>query len=244
LSGASDASPVTLADARKAVDELKPRLGRVRIECEIPGSEVSIDGKVEGQSPILDPIWVMPGRHQVTALATDATPVVAIVDVVVGTESLVNLKPRPAPVAAPVDVAPPTSEVREQFKENPYTDVSVTQPKTHAQPEGWWLGRKWTWVAVGTTVVFATTASVAGLMMQSKFDSLRNSCGRLSTARAGCSQSDIDSLDLRKDTANVFWGLTVAAVAATGALFYLEGRPVSLTPMAGAATGLLANVRY
>jgi hypothetical protein len=93
-------------------------------------------------------------------------------------------------------------------------------------------------------VVFATTATIAGLMMQSKFDSLRSSCGRLSTSRVGCSQSDVDSVTSLKNSANAFWGLTAAAAVTTGALFYFEGQPVTVAPMAGEVTGVLALVRY
>jgi hypothetical protein len=244
LIGASDASPDAIADARKATDELRPKLGQVRIECQTPGAEVNIDGKVVGQVPLLDPIWAMPGRHQITALAAGASPAVETVNVVAGTEILVDLQSNSLPSAIPVEASAPAPIVRTPLKENPYETFSVTQPKIHEQPNGWWLGRKWTWVAAGSTVVFATTATIAGLMMQSKFDNLRSSCGRASTTHVGCSQSDIDSVTSRKDTANVFWGLTAATAVTTGALFYFEGQPVTEAPLAGEVTGLLASVRY
>jgi hypothetical protein len=81
-------------------------------------------------------------------------------------------------------------------------------------------------------------------MMQSKFDDLRSSCGRLSTTRTGCSQGDIDSVTSLKNTANIFWGLTAAAAVTAGALFYFEGRQVTVAPLAGEVTGMLAEVRY
>ncbi len=244
LIGARDASPEAIADAQKALDELRPKLGRVRIECQIPGAEVNIDGKVVGQAPLLDPIWVMPGRHQITALAVGASPAIEMVNVVAGMEILVDLKPNPAPVAVRTETSAPAPVVTLPSKENPYDSATLEKPRIHEQSDGWWLGRKWTWVAAGSTVVFATTAAIAGLAMQSKFDSLRSSCGRASLARAGCSQSDIDSVTLRKNTANVFWGLTAAAAVTAGALFYFEGRPVSVAPLAGEVTGMLAEVRY
>jgi hypothetical protein len=110
--------------------------------------------------------------------------------------------------------------------------------------EGWWLGRKWTWVAAGSTVLLAAGAITAGALMQSKFDSLRGACGAGNPARPGCSQSDIDSVSSRRTTANVFWGLAGAAAVTTGVLFYFEGRPVTVVPMAGGATGFTASVRY
>ena len=244
LIGASDASPEAIADAQKAVAELKPKLGQVRIECQPAGTEVNIDGKVVGQAPLLEPIWAMPGRHQITALSTETSPVVETVNVVAGEEILVDLKPNAVPVAVQTETPAPATAIRLPLKENPYEDFSVAQPKIHKQPAGWWLGRKWTWAAAGSTVVFATTATIAGAMMQSKFDSLRSSCGRASPTHTGCGKSDIDSVNSRKDIANVFWGLTAAAAVTTGALFHFEGRAVTVAPMAGEATGVLALVRY
>jgi hypothetical protein len=227
LVGAPDASPETVADARRSVEQLQSKLGRIQIDCDTTGAEVSVDGKSVGLIPLPDPIWAAPGRHQVTAKHASTTPVIEDVDVTVGSLSTVTMRmlPLTAPVAAPglnVQIAPSPSN----------TD------------QGWWLGRKWTWVAAGSTVLLAAGAITAGALMQSKFDSLRSSCGAGNALRPGCSQSDIDSVSSRQTTANVFWGLTAAAAATTGVLFYFEGEPVSAAPMAGGATGFVASVRY
>jgi hypothetical protein len=106
-------------------------------------------------------------------------------------------------------------------------------------------GRKWTWLAAGSTVVFAAGAIVTGLSMQSTYDSLRSSCGKgAGTNYPGCQSADLDSLDTLRNVANVFWGLTAAAAVTTGVLFYIEGRPVHVGPMAGGATGLQIAGRY
>jgi hypothetical protein len=80
--------------------------------------------------------------------------------------------------------------------------------------------------------------------MHSKFDSLNSSCGRASPTQTQCSQSDVDSVSSRKTTANVLWGLTAAAAVTTGVLFYVEGRPVTVAPMAGEATGAIASMGF
>jgi hypothetical protein len=125
LVGASEASVEALADARKAVAELKPKLGRLRIECQLPGAEVNIDGKVVGQAPLPDPVWVMPGRHQLTAIADGASPAVTTVNVVAGTESLVELKPQ----VQHVNVPAPQPAARRSLKENPYGGFVKKGPK-------------------------------------------------------------------------------------------------------------------
>jgi hypothetical protein len=110
--------------------------------------------------------------------------------------------------------------------------------------QGWWLGRKWTWVAAGSTVVFTGAAAIFGARMQSRFDSLHSSCGSASQSTVACNKSDIDSVTTLKNTANIFWGLAGAAAVTTGVLFFVEGRPVTLAPLAGQATGFLASMRY
>jgi hypothetical protein len=186
-----------------------------------------------GLAPLPDPIWATPGHHQVTAKHASAAPAIEDVDVTAGSVSTATM--RMLPLAVPVTAPAP--------KAAPAFDLQATARPSGAS-EGWWLGRKWTWVAAGSTVLLAVGAVTAGLLAQSKFDSLRSSCGAGNPARPGCSQSDIDSVTSRQTVANVFWGLAGAAAVTTGVLFYFEGRPVSVAPMAGGMTGFIAAVGY
>jgi hypothetical protein len=232
LLGAADASPEMIADARKSMAQLQKKLGRIQVDCETAGAEVSVDGKSVGLAPLPDLIWVTPGRHQVTAKHASAAPAIEDVDVTAGSVSTVTVRLRF--LASSRSASAPNAA---NF------DVQATAPSSEAN-EGWWLGRKWTWVAAGSTVLLAAGAVTSGLLMQSKFDSLRNSCGAGNSLRPGCAQSDIDSVSSRQTTANVFWGLAGAAAVTTGVLFYFEGRPVTVAPVAGGATGFSASVRY
>jgi len=233
LVGAPDSSPDMIADARRSAAQLQRKLGRIQIDCETAGAEVSVDGKSVGLAPLPDPIWATPGHHQVTAKHASAALAIEDVDVTAGTVSTVTV--RLAPVAVPVGVSAP--------KAAPDFDLQATSRPSGAS-EGWWLGRKWTWVAAGSTVLLAAGAITAGLAMKSKFDSLRSSCGAGNPARPGCTQSQIDSVSSRETMANVFWGLAAAAAVTTGVLFYFEGQPVTVAPAAGGATGFIAAVRY
>ncbi|MGB7811209.1 MAG: hypothetical protein WBP56_08770, partial [Polyangia bacterium] len=179
------------------------------------------------------PIWATPGHHQVTAKHASAAPAIEDVDVTAGSVSTVTV--RLAPVAVPVAVSAP--------KAAPDFDLQATSRPSGAS-EGWLLGRTWTWVAAGSTVLLAAGAITAGTLMDSKFDSLRSSCGAGNPARPGCTQSQIDSVNSRQTAANVFWGLAAAAAVTTGVVFYFEGQPVTVAPVAGGATGFSAHVRY
>jgi hypothetical protein len=127
---------------------------------------------------------------------------------------------------------------------SPTLDLVASPAPSATSDGGWWLGRRWTWVAAGSTVLLGAGAITAGLAMRSKFDSLDKSCGYGSGHLPSCSDSDIAAVHSRQTAANVLWGLTGAAAVTTGVLFYLEGRPIRLAPLAGATTGLIATVRY
>ena len=117
---------------------------------------------------------------------------------------------------------------------------AVSQPSGAKQ--GWWLGRKWTWVAAGSTVLLAAGAVVADLSMYSKIDSSKSyPCG---PDRYCYSTSDANSINSRMIAAEVLAGLAAAAAVTTGVLFYFEGRPVSVTPAVGGMTGALASVGF
>jgi hypothetical protein len=119
-------------------------LGRIRIDCEIAGAEVSVDGKSVGLAPLPDSIWATPGRHQVTAKHAGAAPAVEDVDVTAGSVSTVTMRMHPlvVPMAAPAPAAAPAFDLQ-----------AAARPS--GASEGWWLGRKWTWVAAGSTVLLA-----------------------------------------------------------------------------------------
>ena len=225
-----------ITEARRSMTELGEKVGSLIIECAVVGAEIAIDGKNVGQAPIDHLVRVAPGGHQVTATHPGTMPAIETVTVTVGTVQTVAVRPRSlAEVVAAVRPRPEAAMAR----------VLEGKAAPLAPESGWWLGRKWTWVAGSSAVLLAGGAAIAGLAMKSKFDELDKKCGSAAGANyTGCAPSDIDALDLRKNTANVLWGLSAAAVVTAGVLFYVEGRPVALVPMAGAAPGLVASARY
>ena len=233
LAGVADAPPEKVADVRTAMAQLRKQLGQIRIDCTTSGTEVSVDGRRVGLTPLPDLVWAMPGHHQVAAKHAGVAPAIEEVDVKAGSVSDVTMRLAATVVAAPV---PPPGKA-------PALDVR-SSPSPRGENDGWWLGRKWTWVAAGSTVLLTVGAITAGLSMQSKFDTLNSSCGRASPTQPQCSQSDVDSVSSRQTMANVFWGLAAAGAVTTGVLFYFEGQPVTVAPMAGETTGAMARVVF
>jgi hypothetical protein len=222
-----NASPEDKADAQTSLAQLRGWLGQLTVVCDTTGAEISVDGKAVGNAPLDHLLWVTPGRHQVTAVRADGCPMVENAEVAVGSNTTVTLKPLHGPLVAAA----------------PSLDLEKSRgPK--AGGGGWWLGRTWTWVAAGATVALTGAAAAVGYSMKSRFDDLRSSCGHGSPEQLGCSTSDIQSVRDRKLVANILWAAAGAAAVTTGILFFVEGRPVAVAPLAGETTGLLARVEF
>jgi len=218
LATEDDPTSPTIGEATKSLEELQRRLGRIRVECETGGAEIRLDGKSAGTTPLANVLWATPGRHQVTANHEHSALALEDVDVKAGVLNVVTLRLQPLatqPAGVQQSVAP-TVESEHRWK--------------------------WTWVAAGATAALGIGAIVAGLSMQAKYDSLNSTCGSASTSGSGC--TDISAVTTRRDIANVLWGLTGAAAITTGVLFYVEGRPVTVAPVAGSITGAVARATF
>jgi len=246
LDGASDALPEDREDAKASVAEIQKRLGQLIIECETAGAEISVDGRPIGLAPRARPIWVMPGAHQVLATQNGTPLAVETANVSVGGSATVVLKAAPAAASAPPPAMSPVlaspGEATPAAAAPPVTTVDAPPPPESNR--GRWLGRKWTWIAGGSAVIFLGTAAIVGGLAQSRFSDLKKSCGKDSVEGLGCDQGDIDSLQMRMTTANVFWGLAGAAAVTAGILFFVEGHPVEVVPMVGESKGALARMNF
>jgi len=232
LIGALDAAPETIADAKKSVEELQKKLGRLRVDCQTDNATISIDGKDVGLTPLPRLLWATAGRHQVTARHWNFPPAVEDVEVRAGTVQTVRVVLQvPVAQAPQPDVSPERS------------DLASAEAKP-AETSGWWMGRTWTWVALGSAAVLTGGAAAVGQSMQSKFDSLNKACGSASASQTGCSESDINAVVSRRNTANVLWALAGASAVTAGILFFVEGHPVTVTPVAGQTVGFVGGVSY
>jgi PEGA domain len=163
LTGELNATPETTAEARKSLAELREKLGRIRIECATPDTEVSLDGKGVGMTPLTEPIWATPGRHQVTANRARAAMAIENVTVTAGSLQVVTLNLHS--LADPVVAAPAPPG-------NSATDLT-SSPNAPAQAAGespmykkWWV-----WTGVGAVVV---GGAVTAFLLTRRSD---NPCG-------------------------------------------------------------------
>jgi hypothetical protein len=230
LAGASDAPTESVQAATDTVAELQRQLGRLRITCAATGAEVWLDGMRSGTVPLPEALWVTAGQHEVSVKPLAGGSRVVLVHVAAGGME---------DVVVPLEAGSPEQSLKvgpiAGFETRPSSPVVSSIPKQ---------GRTWTWVAGGATVLFAAGAITFGLLMESEYDHLNQTCGSKSATRPGCAQSDFDSVNFRRDAANVLWAATGVAAATTSVLFFVEGHPIQVAPVATGFTGLAARVRY
>jgi hypothetical protein len=106
------ASPDQRAAAEKGIADAKKKAGFVVVLVDSNGADVSVDGTVVGKSPLLDPVFVKPGKH--TFYATlQGKSAAALVDAKVGSATTATLAlglaapPGPPPGPPPMIPGPP-----------------------------------------------------------------------------------------------------------------------------------------
>jgi tetratricopeptide (TPR) repeat protein len=113
------ASPEQKAAAEAGIAEAKRSAGLVIVSVDSPGADVSIDGTTIGKTPLLDPVFVKPGKHTVFVSLQGKTAV-SSVEVKTGVSTGVSLSlgvtapptspeptPPPTPTPPPVNPTPP-----------------------------------------------------------------------------------------------------------------------------------------
>ncbi len=217
LAQAPKSAPELLSEAYQSVADLRSKLAQLRIQCETADSEVAIDGKTVGTTPLDRAIWTTPGRHEVVIRHEGYRPIT--LTVAAGEHQTIVFEPNPsrgsllaAPTASPENATPAM--------------VATTTPSSTERKSGGgqdWLSRQrwYVWVAAGGTVAFTVGAIAAGLSANSLFDDLRGSCG---ATTAGCTPSQKDSVHTRATLANVFWAFAGVSAVATGVSLYVDNR--------------------
>jgi hypothetical protein len=99
LAEAPDAVPERRRDAEQLLNELRPKIGFLKVLAEA-GSEIAVDGRTAGTAPLRRTIPLDPGTHQITARAPGASiGHVGSVEVTAGQTASWEAKEAPAPLA-------------------------------------------------------------------------------------------------------------------------------------------------
>lgn len=144
LDGGTDQDPKLRREAEIFLLDLSRRVGTLEIRADTEGALVSVDGKPRGKTPLVRPIRVAPGAHQVLVQGRNAAvPFVRQVQIGPGELARVEalLAPKPtAPIAAPTTLA-----------------ATPPAPPTRDRPfyKNWWF-----WTTMGALVAGAIVTTV------------------------------------------------------------------------------------
>jgi hypothetical protein len=212
LAQAPKSAPALLSEAYQSVADLRSKLGRIKIQCETSDSEVAIDGKTVGITPLALPIWTLPGRHEVVIRHEGYHPI--SVTVAAGEHQTIVFESHRGTVLPATSVADSAAP--------PATATTAPSSADGGPSQDWFSRQRWyVWATAGGTVAFTVGAIVAGLSANSLFDDLRSSCG---AAAGGCTPSQKDSLHTRATLTNVFWALAGVSAVTAAVSLYIDNR--------------------
>jgi hypothetical protein len=98
--------PEEIDRLRKALEELKQRVGSVQVIVNRPGADVLVDGENVGTSPLSGELYLDVGPHQLEARLPGGVPVSARVDALAGEEYRVELNVPPSAGEAAIAASP------------------------------------------------------------------------------------------------------------------------------------------
>jgi len=147
--GGAEVDPERRAEVEREISALEQRVAELTVKSNVPGVEVSIDGRVIGTSPLAGPVLVSAGVRRVAARRTGYQPVDRTLSVAGGDKPVLELELQPIQgtkfQAGGEAAAPPRS--------------------SGSVPAGAWVG----FIAAG---VFGGAAVTFGILTQKKDDDL------------------------------------------------------------------------
>jgi hypothetical protein len=184
LDEAPYAPKASRADAEREVQALRPKLSYIEVETEDTGSTVRIDGREMGKAPLVRPVVVAPGAHEVKVEKTGMVAETRSVAPIAGQKLrvLVKLSPVPPPepqknAQSPVVVTrpPPANDGvpghRRASRDTDKPDVTepierppghIDEPPVETSPSG----RPWQYTAAWVSVGIGALALAGGITGQ------------------------------------------------------------------------------
>lgn len=181
-------------EVQSAIDELKKKVGTLKVTVNVEGAEITVDDAVVGKSPLPEAVVANVGRHKLGATSSGYTPAQRVVDVAGTEETAVSLEL----VKVGADTPPPVEKPVEQKPGFPLA----------------------AWAALGATGATAIVTGVMGGLALSARSSLKTALGTF----PGDGKAIADAQARTKTFAvatDVMGGITIAGAAATTVLFVL-----------------------
>jgi hypothetical protein len=215
--GAAKVAPARHKEVAASIEELKHKVGTLKITASVDGAAIVLDDVAIGASPLAAPLTANVGRHKVSATLTGYTPAQTVVEVAGMTETPVTLDLAKIEVA-PVVVVAPAAPVKLG------TPVVV-------------------WVMLSTTVAAGVAAGVTGGLALSARGGLKDALATFPGDPKAISDAQGKTRTLAITT-DVLGGITIAGAVTTAVLYALSPRTAAVAEKAKvtvqvAPTGLL-----
>ena len=192
--GGAKVSTARRKEAQAAIDELRNKVGQLKITLNVADAEVTVDDVLVGKSPLADDVMVNVGRRKLSATSTGYVPVQRVVGVAGGGETAVSLE------LVKVDMTPPVA-------------MPPRPPQSHGVPVV-------TVVAASATGVSLVVTGILGGLAISAHKSLESDLATF-PGNPSTIASDQSRTKTLANATDAFIGITAAAAAATTVLFVL-----------------------
>jgi len=136
-----------------------PRVGKLIVHSDVPGSELRVDGELVGLAPI-DPVLLTTGKHKIEAGHADYAPATVEVDVPGAQTTEITVTPKD--LSVPVVVTKPET-----------SPILLTTQQTEPPR------RRWLWPVVGVGAAIVVAAIVFSVLYATRTDfaaQARGSC--------------------------------------------------------------------
>jgi serine/threonine-protein kinase len=222
------------AEVTAVLEELRRKVGTIRVETSVAGAEIAIDDVPLGRAPLAGPTLVNAGRRRLTATLAGYAPAQRIVEVASLEDATVSiaLVPPEAPRAASPEAAAPTPA------SPPRRDARTPAPATGRREPS--VG---TWVALGGTVAAAVGAGVVGGLALGAHADLNKAYATFPADEAAITgaQSRTRRYAL---VADVLGGVAVVGAATTVVLYVLSPRAPARAAVAVGPGSLLLRGQF
>lgn len=192
-------------EVQAAVEELRQKVGKIKITTNVEGAEILVDDVAVGKAPLPDSVLVNAGRRKLSATSSGYTPAQRMVDVAAAAETDASLELVKIGASTPPPPPPP-----EEPPPNPSTPIGA-------------------WIALAGTGAGAIVTGVMGGLAISARGTLKDELGKFPGNKQAISdaQSKTKALALGAD---VTLGITAAGAVTTAVLFALASRAPQKAP--------------
>lgn len=195
--GGAKISAARRKEVSAAIDDLRRKVGKLKIAISVDGAEVTVDDVPVGVSPLASPVVLNVGRHKLSATSSGHTPAQRVVDIASMEEQTVTLALTPLETTSSKIEPPPPPP-----KRGPHVAA---------------------WVMLGTTGAFAVAAAVTGGLAVSAHGDLESALATYPGDAKAISSAQ-DRTRTFAITTDVLGGIAVAGAITTALLFTIGPR--------------------